>query len=87
MTGPDYVWMIIGWYRKDWWRDEDPNVRCTVQEMRLAVEGTQYFSTESLQLSTSEKPTVAGIVRNVGVWFILGVVMGWPTVLWPHLRA
>ncbi|XP_038071683.1 uncharacterized protein LOC119740441 [Patiria miniata] len=61
MTGPDYVWMIIGWYRENWWMDEDPNIRCTVQEMNLAVEGAQYLSTESLQLSTSTEPTIAGI--------------------------
>ncbi|XP_022091351.1 uncharacterized protein LOC110979652 isoform X2 [Acanthaster planci] len=61
MTGADHVWMIIGWYRENWWMDKDPNIKCSALEMKLAVEGVQYFSTESLQLSTSTEPTIAGI--------------------------
>ncbi|XP_071791804.1 gamma-aminobutyric acid type B receptor subunit 1-like [Asterias amurensis] len=61
LTGPDYVWIIIGWYKTKWWQEEDPKVSCTLDEMQRAVAGAQYFATESLQLSTSPEPTIAGI--------------------------
>ncbi|XP_038069217.1 uncharacterized protein LOC119738403 [Patiria miniata] len=61
MTSADYVWMLIGWYKDKWWLDDDDTITCSVDEMRMAVEGVQYISTESLPLSTSKEPTVAGI--------------------------
>ncbi|XP_070577493.1 gamma-aminobutyric acid type B receptor subunit 2-like [Ptychodera flava] len=64
MTGPDYVWILIGWYGNQWWEVEDPYVDCSIAEMKEAVEGSQYISTESLQLSTSPEPTVAGITAS-----------------------
>ncbi|XP_006822137.1 gamma-aminobutyric acid type B receptor subunit 2-like, partial [Saccoglossus kowalevskii] len=61
MTGPEYVWFLIGWYGPRWWEVNDPYVDCTLEELKAAVEGSQYIATESLQLSTSEELTIAGI--------------------------
>ena len=62
MTGPGYVWMILGWYHSTWYHNEDDTVRCSEDEMRQAAQSSQYISTESLQLSTSQHVTVANIV-------------------------
>nr|XP_006815500.1 PREDICTED: gamma-aminobutyric acid type B receptor subunit 1-like [Saccoglossus kowalevskii] len=64
MTGPEYVWFIIGWFGPKWWEVDDPYVDCTIEELKAAVEGSRYISSESLQLSTSEELTVAGITAR-----------------------
>ncbi|XP_072015076.1 gamma-aminobutyric acid type B receptor subunit 1-like [Amphiura filiformis] len=43
MYGSKYVWIIEGFYQRDWWKIRDENsMNCTVEEMRKATEG--YFS-------------------------------------------
>ena len=65
MTGPGYVWMTLGWYHSTWFLNEDEHVRCSSEEMKRAAESSQYISTESLQLSTSDELTVANIVSMI----------------------
>ncbi|XP_071854123.1 gamma-aminobutyric acid type B receptor subunit 1-like isoform X2 [Apostichopus japonicus] len=43
LYGKGYVWVIIGWFSANWWRDTS-DVNCTIDEMKEAVEG--YFSVD-----------------------------------------
>ena len=39
LVGPDFVWMIPGWYRANWWAAVD-GTNCTAEEMSKALEHT-----------------------------------------------
>ncbi|XP_077992097.1 gamma-aminobutyric acid type B receptor subunit 2-like [Glandiceps talaboti] len=61
MTGPDYVWFLIGWYMKSWWEIEDDTIDCTNEEIIQVVKSSFYISTEPLPLSPSDDVTIADI--------------------------
>ena len=65
MTGPDYAWLLIGWYSDKWWTADDDFIDCTVEEMTEAVLSTMYISTEPLQISPKTDPVVSGIVSKL----------------------
>ncbi|XP_064634333.1 gamma-aminobutyric acid type B receptor subunit 2-like [Lineus longissimus] len=56
LFGPKHVWMVLGWWKDDWWKVQD--VDCTLGQMMEAIDG--YFATDILQLSTSPLKTIAG---------------------------
>ncbi|XP_070576464.1 gamma-aminobutyric acid type B receptor subunit 2-like [Ptychodera flava] len=60
MTGPDYVWMLIGWWQKSWWELEDDTIDCPRDQLNQVVKQSLYISMESLPLSPSEEETIAG---------------------------
>ena len=41
LAGPDFVWMLPGWYKARWWAEvNDTNSTCTAEEMCKALEHT-----------------------------------------------
>ena len=61
MYGPKYVWIIIGWYPDNWYKQPDTSINCTAEQMQKALEG--HFTTEGLMLNQDNSPTVSGQVR------------------------
>ncbi|XP_071951848.1 gamma-aminobutyric acid type B receptor subunit 2-like [Antedon mediterranea] len=53
-----YVWLLIGWYSKEWWRETD-NIECTQQELMQATNNV--FFIDSLNLGIEDKPSVSGL--------------------------
>ena len=37
LVGPDFVWMLPGWYKANWWAEVD-DTDCTPKEMSKALE-------------------------------------------------
>ena len=65
MTGPGYVWLLVGWYNHQWWEAYDEiNSECSVEETKEAVESSFYIATETTHLSTKQGPTIAHIVSK-----------------------
>ncbi|PIK62322.1 hypothetical protein BSL78_00753 [Apostichopus japonicus] len=62
MYGEGYMWLIPGWYNKDWYKEEpDSGIDCTVGEISLFIESTMYISTQERLLGKEDTVTVAGI--------------------------
>nr|XP_006825495.1 PREDICTED: gamma-aminobutyric acid type B receptor subunit 2-like [Saccoglossus kowalevskii] len=38
MYGSSYAWFIPGFYSEGWWKTKDPNVDCTSNELRIAMQ-------------------------------------------------
>lgn len=60
---------MIGWYSDGWYQVPDPDVTCTISQMKEAVEGSYYIATESLQLSPSKEAGITGLVSRHGERF------------------
>ena len=39
LAGPDFVWLIPGWYGSNWWAAVD-GIDCTAEEMKKSLEHT-----------------------------------------------
>ncbi|XP_077997579.1 gamma-aminobutyric acid type B receptor subunit 2-like [Glandiceps talaboti] len=60
LFGDKYVWILPGWYTKEWLNSSaTTDVECTVEEMNKAAEG--YIATDLLPLSTNEEKTISGL--------------------------
>ncbi|PIK56916.1 putative gamma-aminobutyric acid type B receptor subunit 1-like [Apostichopus japonicus] len=64
MYGKNYMWILLGWWSKDWWlvdeNSKGENLTCTPDELIETVASSMYISTEVEQLDLSSKETVAG---------------------------
>ncbi|KAI0216715.1 Gamma-aminobutyric acid type B receptor subunit 1 [Lamellibrachia satsuma] len=60
--GPKHVWVIIGWYPDNWYAQPDPNINCTAEEMKAALEG--HFTTEGLMLNQDNTTTISGMTST-----------------------
>lgn len=40
MYGPKYVWLVFGFYPKNFWTAHLERIECSKEQMELAVEGT-----------------------------------------------
>ncbi|KAJ8044508.1 Gamma-aminobutyric acid type B receptor subunit 1 [Holothuria leucospilota] len=63
MYGKNYMWFLLGWWSKGWWRIDDQNMEnltCTSEELITAVTSSMYIATEVDELDKSSKLTVAG---------------------------
>lgn len=65
MVGDGYVWMLLGYYSKGWYLEDDEDIDCTRDEMRQAVEKSLYLSLASINIGTGSEPTFSGIVSHV----------------------
>lgn len=63
MFGGKYVWIITGFYTKDWWKDGSDDIECTEEEMDRAVDG--YFSMSASNHSITNKTGISGKVIQV----------------------
>ncbi|KAJ8044809.1 Gamma-aminobutyric acid type B receptor subunit 1 [Holothuria leucospilota] len=64
MYGEGYVWFIPGWYVRDWYKEDDKDIDCTVAEMTYVVESSKYIGIQEKVLGERDIVTVAGIVGN-----------------------
>lgn len=60
MFGRKYQWIVMGTYRYEWWKVEEPEMNCTVENLEEALQQT--ILTDLLPLSTSGEITISGIV-------------------------
>ena len=47
LTGPDFVWLLPGWYRPGWWNDVS-DVECTAEEMKNGLEHSLTYASNSI---------------------------------------
>ncbi|XP_046543396.1 gamma-aminobutyric acid type B receptor subunit 1-like [Haliotis rubra] len=57
LYGKKYVWFIIGWYPDNWYKQADPSINCTVEQLEEALEG--HFTTEAVILH--QEPTITEV--------------------------
>ncbi|XP_045467345.1 gamma-aminobutyric acid type B receptor subunit 2 [Harmonia axyridis] len=62
MYGRKYQWIVMGTYRKKWWKAIEPDLNCTLEELEKALEQT--ILTDLLPLSTSGEITISGITAE-----------------------
>lgn len=62
MYGRKYQWVIMGTYSNYWWRKNETDGNCTLDEIELALQQT--ILTDLLPLSTSGEITISGIVSK-----------------------
>ncbi|XP_013406570.1 gamma-aminobutyric acid type B receptor subunit 1-like [Lingula anatina] len=60
LYGKKYVWFLIGWYPDKWYLKPDPNVNCTAEQLREALEG--HFTTEAMMLNQNKT-----VVSDAGI--------------------
>ena len=46
LAGPEFVWLLPGWYGPDWWNISDAD--CTAEEMKNSLEYSLTNSANSL---------------------------------------
>ncbi|XP_041350845.1 gamma-aminobutyric acid type B receptor subunit 1-like [Gigantopelta aegis] len=61
LYGPKIVWIINGWYDKNWWYAKE-DTDCTVDQLSEAVEG--YFTVDRLYLNPKKQLTVSGLTSQ-----------------------
>ena len=60
LAGPDFVWLLPGWFRANWWAAAD-GTDCTAEEMSKALEhslggrGNSLFDNELSRILVSDK--------------------------------
>lgn len=65
MYGEGYVWLLLGEYKEDWYKEElDEALSCTKEELAEAVETSMYIGSQGPVLGKEDTITVAGIVSN-----------------------
>ena len=64
LTGDGYVWFFFSWYSDGWYLVEDSSVSCTRAEMKEAVEGSFYISTQAQNIIIGQEPTLSGLVTE-----------------------
>ncbi|XP_048776574.2 gamma-aminobutyric acid type B receptor subunit 1-like [Ostrea edulis] len=48
LYGKRYVWFLVGWYPDNWYEKSEPEVSCSSEQLKLALEG--HFTTEAVIL-------------------------------------
>lgn len=68
MYGENYMWLLLGWWSKDWWLVDDTNggenLTCTPEELIETVASSMYIATEVEELDKSSRETVARYVSK-----------------------
>ncbi|KAL5012697.1 hypothetical protein ScPMuIL_011248 [Solemya velum] len=62
LYGKKYVWFIIGWYPDNWYKKWDPNINCTADQLKEALEG--HITTEAVILHPENTVTVSGMTSQ-----------------------
>ncbi|XP_033116361.1 gamma-aminobutyric acid type B receptor subunit 1-like [Anneissia japonica] len=63
LYGPKIVWFLIGWYPDNWYAEYDPNINCTADELKIALEN--HFTTEGMMLSPDPTPSISGMNAEI----------------------
>ena len=71
MLGDGWVWMLLGYYSKNWHLEDDAELECTKEQMQTAVEKSLYLSVESLHIWPGTEKTVSGIVSKASLLFYI----------------
>ncbi|KAJ8044815.1 Gamma-aminobutyric acid type B receptor subunit 1 [Holothuria leucospilota] len=61
MYGEGYVWLLLGEYISDWYKEEDDTLSCTKEELLEAVESSMYIGNQAPVLGKEDTVTIAGI--------------------------
>ncbi|XP_033638560.1 uncharacterized protein LOC117299207 [Asterias rubens] len=65
IVGPGYVWFLLGWWTNRWWTIDDQFLtKCTIEEVKQAVETSLYIGTECALFGEENVQTVSGITPN-----------------------
>lgn len=72
LTGPDFVWLLPGWYTPGWWSDVS-DTDCTVAEMKDGLEHSLTYASNSIVDTNLSRVIVSGKVPDYcnGVFIIV----------------
>ena len=62
MYGPKYVWLILGWFPKQFWRTPYAKVDCQPDDLEEAIDGTLTFM--PLTFNPIQEVGIAGMTSN-----------------------
>lgn len=66
MYGPRYVWILVGSYKRQWWRDgRGDDVECSQNQLAVAVEGA--FTIFDFNGLLEENKSINNLVRLLAV--------------------
>ena len=60
LTGPEFVWLLPGWYRSGWWNISDAS--CTAEEMKNGLEHSLAYAANSVITANMSRVMVSGKV-------------------------
>ena len=75
LTGPQFVWVLPGWYRPGWWNVSDIN--CTAEEMKNGLEHSLSIAVDSVIANDLSRMTVSGKVainHNTSSLFVIVIL-------------
>ena len=61
---PGYVWITLGWYRDDWWREtatSDDDIQCSDEDLEPLIRNALSIQLGNTTMNTSV-PTDVGMV-------------------------
>ena len=61
LTGPNFVWILPGWYVPGWWNDVS-DTDCTATEMKDALEHSLTYASNSVVDTNPSRVIVSGKV-------------------------
>ena len=72
LTGPEFVWLLPGWYIPGWWSDVN-DTDCTVAEMKDGLEHSLTYASNSVVDTNLSRVIVSGKVTHylIGMFIFL----------------
>ncbi|XP_071790355.1 gamma-aminobutyric acid type B receptor subunit 1-like [Asterias amurensis] len=64
LYGPKYVWILPGWLEKNWWREPDDSIDCTVEQMDEATANYFGIDIDTLPTDNNRRPSLAGLTTS-----------------------
>ncbi|XP_022086469.1 gamma-aminobutyric acid type B receptor subunit 2-like isoform X2 [Acanthaster planci] len=61
MYGPKYVWILPGWFQREWWRAE-ADTDCSAEDLAEVAEG--YFAIDSLDINIDNRSSISGLTSH-----------------------
>ena len=62
LTGPQYVWLLPGWYRNGWWNAT--GINCTAEEMKNGLEHSLASAANAVITTNLSRVIVSGKVQQ-----------------------
>ena len=62
MYGPEYVWILPGWFEEKWWEIPDDNINCSPDQITKAA--GNYIAAMESTWSDDPRETISGQVKN-----------------------
>ena len=92
LVGPNFVWMLPGWYQLNWWNVS--NTDCTAEEMKTGLEHSFIYSLNHVVTNNLSRVILSEKVSTYNYIFKIHAVVltecvtisKWLTEYWEHIR-